>query len=101
MVAMRGRSPVTQPIPPLCAPCRAEREAWEDTTPNHLIPRLGFAHGSGAAYDASVPGIRDGRRARFEEWRSVVNHQRRLIADACRNGVHVTERKGDDDDPVA
>jgi hypothetical protein len=28
---------------------------------------------------------------RFEEWRSVVNHQRGLIAAACRSGTHVTE----------
>lgn len=43
--------------------------AWLDTSPSTLLPRLGFAHGSGAAYDISPAGIRDRRAARHAEWR--------------------------------
>lgn len=87
---------MTQPLPPLCGPCRAERDRWLDTTPNRLIPRPGFAHGSGAAYDSSPAGVRDGRAARYKEWADTVNFQRELIATACRNGQHAAERKADD-----
>lgn len=76
------------PPAPLCAPCRAERDRWLDTTPNRLIPRPGFAYGSGAAYDSTPAGAAGNRSARYQEWRETVRFQRDLIATACRNGQH-------------
>lgn len=69
-----------------------------DTTPNRLIPRPGFAHGSGAAYDVTPAGMRGRWTTRYEEWATTVRFQRDLIATACRNGQHATERKVDDDE---
>ena len=88
------------PVARLCVPCRDERDRWLDTTPNRLIPRPGFAHGSGAAYDSSPAGVRDSRSARYQEWADTVNFQRELIATACRNGQHAAERKVDDDEAL-
>jgi hypothetical protein len=72
----------------LCAPCGVEWSRWLDTRPSTLIPRGGFAHGSGAAYDVSAAGIRDGRRARHEEWRRTVRHAQGLVSEGCRTGRH-------------
>lgn len=83
---------MTDPLPPLCGPCRAERDRWLDTVPSTLIPRLGFAHGSGAAYDVSAAGLRDRRAARYEEWRRTVLHGREMVAVACRAGHHAELR---------
>jgi hypothetical protein len=85
---MTGLGRMTAPLPPLCGPCLAEMGRWLDTSPSTLIPRLGFAHGSGAAYDASPAGIRDRRAARYEEWRRTVQHGRAMVAVACRAGHH-------------
>jgi hypothetical protein len=79
---------MTDPLPPLCGPCRAERDRWLDTSPSTLIPRPGFSHGSGAPYDVSAAGLRDRRGARYEEWRRTVQHGRRMVAVACRAGHH-------------
>jgi hypothetical protein len=73
---------------PLCPPCSAARTAWLDY---RLPPVLGIAHGSGAPYDVSVAGIRDRRRARFEEWRSTIRFHMDLIARQCRTAGHVAE----------
>ena len=75
--------------PLLCPPCSAARSAWLDY---RLRPVLGIAHGSGAPYDVSAAGIRDRRRARFEEWRSTVRFNRDLIARQCRAAGHLAER---------
>lgn len=72
-----------------CASCRAERDRWLDTRPSVLLPRHGFAHGSGAAYDSSLPGIRDGASARHGQWRRTVRYQRALILAQCQAGNHV------------
>lgn len=76
------------PRPPVCAPCSEEMGRWLDTRPSTLLPRLGFAHGSGAPYDVSAAGLRDRTRSRTEEWRATVRFQRALIADGCRAGRH-------------
>jgi hypothetical protein len=83
---------MTDPLPPLCGPCLAEMGRWLDTSPSTLIPRLGFAHGSGAAYDVSAAGLRDRRTARYEEWLRTVRHGRAMIARACRAGHHAKPR---------
>ncbi len=83
---------MTDPLPPLCQPCQAVSLAWLDTSPSTLIPRLGFAHGSGAAYDVSAAGLRDRRAARYEEWRRTVQHGRAMVAQACRAGHHAEPR---------
>jgi hypothetical protein len=83
---------MTTPLPPLCGPCQAERDRWLDTTPATLIPRPGFAHGSGAAYDVSAAGMAERRRARYEEWRRTVRHGREMVAVACRAGHHAEPR---------
>lgn len=74
----------------LCGPCSAESVAWLDTSPSTLLPRLGFAYGSGAAYDVSPAGIRERRAARHAEWAATVRFQRDLVAAGCRAGVHST-----------
>lgn len=79
-------------LAPLCTPCLAEMGRWLDTAPSTLIPRLGFAHGSGAAYDASPAGLADRRRARHEEWRRTVRHGREMVARSCRAGHHAVPR---------
>jgi len=68
------------------------RDRWLETRPSTLIPRPGFAHGSGAAYDASPAGIRDARRARYEEWRRTVKDGRETVARLCRAGHHAEPR---------
>lgn len=73
---------------PLCAPCRGASGAWLD----YRLPRVpGFQHGSGAPYDVSTAGLRDQRRAGFEQWRSTIRFQRDLIARTCRAAGHVFE----------
>ena len=81
----RGRE---APAPPLCGPCSAERDRWLDTTPATLLPRLGLAYGSGAAYDVSPAGLRKRRAARHAEWAATVRFQRQLVAQGCRAGRH-------------
>lgn len=80
------------PLPPLCAPCSEESARWLDTRPSVLIPRPGFAHGSGAPYDVSRAGLRDKGRARHAEWSDTVRFQRRLVAAGCRAGNHASPR---------
>ena len=77
--------------PPVCGPCSAEMGRWLDTSPATLIPRLGFAHGSGTAYDVSQAGLRERRAARHAEWAATVRFQRALVAAGCRAGNHATE----------
>ena len=72
----------------LCAECSAESARWLDTRPSTLIPRMGFAYGSGAAYDASAAGIADNRAAHHEQWVATVRYQRALIVAGCRAGRH-------------
>lgn len=72
----------------LCGPCSQESARWLDTSPSTLLPRLGFAHGSGAAYDVSAAGLRDKNRARHAEWAATVRFQRDLVATGCRAGNH-------------
>ena len=72
----------------LCPPCALQSARWLDTSPSTLLPRLGFAYGSGAAYDASPAGMRDRRAARHEEWAATVRRQRALVAEGCRAGRH-------------
>lgn len=72
----------------LCDPCSGESVRWLDTRPSTLIPRPGFAHGSGAPYDVSSAGLLDKGRARHAEWAATVRFQRRLIAEACAAGRH-------------
>lgn len=74
----------------LCPPCARESARWLDTSPSTLLPCLGFAYGSGAAYDASPAGMQDRRAARHEEWRLTVQRQRALVAEGCRAGHHAT-----------
>lgn len=74
----------------LCEPCAALRDRWLDTRPSTLIPRGGFAHGSGAAYDVSAAGLRDNDRAWYEEWRRTVRFQIDLVETACRVGRHAS-----------
>lgn len=76
-------------LAPLCGPCSAEMSRWLDTRPSTLIPRLGFAYGSGTAYDVSPAGIAERRRARYSDWADVVRRQRALVAAGCRAGVHM------------
>jgi hypothetical protein len=79
---------MSEPRPPVCGPCSAEMGRWLDTSPSTLLPRLGFAHGSGAAYDVSAAGLRDRRAARHEEWAATVRRQRALIREGCAAGRH-------------
>ncbi len=72
----------------LCGPCTAESARWLDTSPATLLPRLGFAYGSGAAYDVSPAGVAERRRARHAEWAATVRRQRALVAAGCRAGHH-------------
>jgi hypothetical protein len=75
-------------VKPLCPSCREARSVWLDY---RLPPPRGFAHGSGAPYDVSAAGIRDARKARFDEWRSTVRFHMDLIARTCRSAGHVAE----------
>lgn len=78
-----------RPTPvPLCGPCWEESLRWLDTRPASLLPRVGLAHGSGAAYDVSETGMRERRAARHVEWATTVRFQRRLVAEGCRAGRH-------------
>jgi hypothetical protein len=72
----------------LCAACSAESEAWLDTSPATVLPRLGIAYGSGAAYDVSLAGVIERRRARHAEWAALVRRQRALIVSGCAAGHH-------------
>jgi hypothetical protein len=72
----------------LCVPCTAERMRWADSKPSQILPRFGFTYGSGAAYDVSPVGLRDGKRARYEDWRRLVKSQMALVARGCREGRH-------------
>jgi hypothetical protein len=83
---------MSDPLPPLCGPCRDESARWLDTRPSTLLPRLGFAYGSGAAYDVSAAGLAGRRRSRHEEWAATVRHQRALVAAGCRAGNHASSR---------
>lgn len=76
----------------LCRPCSAESARWLDTRPSTLLPRLSLAYGSGAAYDASLAGIAERRRARHDEWAALVRVQRQLVAVGCRAGKHARPR---------
>lgn len=76
----------------LCAPCGAEWSRWLDTSPSTLIPRPGFAHGSGAPHDVSPAGMRDKRRARHAEWSATVRFQQGLVSAGCRAGRHAEPR---------
>jgi hypothetical protein len=82
---------VTAPEP-VCGPCSEEMGRWLDTSPSTLLPRLGFAHGSGAAYDVSQAGLRERRAARHAEWAATVRFQRALVAAGCRAGNHAAPR---------
>ena len=73
---------------PLCGPCSVESSRWLDTTPATLLPRLGLAYGSGAAYDVSPAGLAEHRAARHAEWAATVRFQRQLVAEGCRAGKH-------------
>jgi hypothetical protein len=72
----------------LCAACSAESVAWLDTSPATLLPRLGIAYGSGAAYDNTLAGVVERRRMRHEEWAALVRRQRALIVAGCAAGHH-------------
>jgi hypothetical protein len=76
----------------MCGPCTEESARWLDTRPSVLLPRAGFAHGSGAAYDVSPAGMADNRRARHTEWAATVRFQRRLIREGCAAGRHAEPR---------
>ncbi|AAT36758.1 Pas10 [Actinoplanes phage phiAsp2] len=76
----------------MCGPCSEESGRWLDTSPSTLLPRLGFAHGSGAAYDVSAPGLAGRRRSRHEEWAATVRFQRALIREGCAAGRHAAPR---------
>lgn len=75
-----------------CGPCAEEMGRWLDTRPSVLIPRPGFAHGSGAPYDVSAAGLRDKGRARHAEWAATVRFQRALVLAGCRAGKHAEPR---------
>jgi hypothetical protein len=77
----------------VCDSCSAEMSRWLDTSPSTLIPRLGFAYGSGAPYDAAAAGVVERRRSRHAEWAATVRRQRALVADGCRAGHHRTGDK--------
>lgn len=62
----------------LCPSCKAESDAWLDY---RLPRRLKIA--SGAAYDDTVRGVRDNRKARYEEWRNTILLHRDLIKRIC------------------
>jgi hypothetical protein len=68
-----------------CRTCCDEINRWSDTKP---ISSFSFAYGSGAAYDVSLPGIRDARRARYETWRRLVNRQIAMVRAACLAECH-------------
>lgn len=67
-----------------------EINRWTDTKPSS---GFSFAYGSGAAYDASIAGIRDARRARYEAWRRLVNRQIEMIRAACLAEGHGDARE--------
>jgi hypothetical protein len=72
----------------MCAACTRESEAWLDTSPASLLPRLSFTYGSGTPYDISPAGVTERRKARHAEWASLVRRQRALVAAGCRAGRH-------------
>jgi ribosomal protein L37AE/L43A len=78
----------------ICSDCQRERNRWLDTRPSTLQPRLSITHGSGAPYDVSETGLRDNTRNRWEDWRSVVQRNIKIIADNCRTDKHVS-REGE------
>jgi len=67
-----------------------EINRWTDTKPSS---GFSFTYGSGAAYDASIAGIRDARKARHETWRCLVNRQIKMIRGACLAGGHEETRE--------
>lgn len=71
----------------ICDPCQEERLRWLDTKPSAVLP-FGIAHGSGAGYDVTAPGIRDRSRGQHEKWRVLVREQMALIAATCRAAGH-------------
>lgn len=67
---------------PVCLACTRAQAAWYDYRPSP-------AGVSGStAYDVSLAGIADARRARYNRWRYTVRTQQALIAAACRRGGH-------------
>lgn len=79
-------------LQPLCDLCSREMDRWLDTRPSTLFPRLSVAYGSGAAYDASMTGVRDNQAARHAQWVTTVRQQRTLIMVGCRAGRHAQAR---------
>jgi hypothetical protein len=62
----------------LCDACKAQSDAWLDyriTKPVKIA--------SGAAYDDTLAGVADARKARFEEWRSTIRSQQAAIKRIC------------------
>lgn len=81
----------------MCEPCGLAWQAWMDY---RLPPRRGFTFGAGVAYDTSIAGIRDNRKARFEEWRDTVRHQTALVETLCHRNRHIY-RRGPGGEPAA
>lgn len=65
-----------------CLTCRAEINRWLDSSPTTVLPRLGLG-GAGAAYDTTPAGVVGIRRARYEQWRTLVREQTALIRAYC------------------
>ena len=76
---------------PICPPLTEKRMAWLDSKPSQTLPSFGFAHGSGAAYDASVAGVQNGSRSRHLRWAAIVREQMAGIAAACRSAGHTAQ----------
>lgn len=63
---------------PMCDDCHAEWSKWLD----YRLP-TSFKIASGASRDDTPAGIKDARRARYEEWRKTIQTQQDLIRNHC------------------
>lgn len=62
----------------LCDLCRTKHDAWLDY---RVSPTVKIA--SGAFRDDTLPGVKDARTARYEQWRKTIRDQQALIARIC------------------
>lgn len=74
---------------PVCPTCRQRQWDWLTSRPQDIYPGLGYVTQASAAYSFTPAGARDNRRARHEQWRTLVRQQVAGIAEDCQR-QHLT-----------
>lgn len=77
----------------VCPDCRRQQDAWLDSRPSQVLPRLGIA--GGAAYDDTPAGVRDNARSRHRAWVALVREQVAGIAADCQRDRHAVQTSGE------